>query len=45
MQATGGYSDQDSVGEWRVIFDRRDAERVIDVLPVSAAVILRGRVL
>jgi mRNA interferase RelE/StbE len=22
------------VGEWRVIFDRRDAERVIDVLAV-----------
>jgi mRNA interferase RelE/StbE len=27
------------VGEWRVIFDRRDAERVIDVLAVRP----RGR--
>jgi mRNA interferase RelE/StbE len=27
------------VGEWRVIFDRRDDERVIDVLTVSP----RGR--
>lgn len=27
------------VGDWRVIFDRRDAERVIDVLVVSP----RGR--